>query len=165
MLRTLVPSSLTNMTAAITTPIPVHRVVPFAHVADVQASLDFYSLLGFAAVSTQPDHAGALAWAWAQSVNPKTVLAPAAIMFARASGPINPAEQAVLFYMHCRNVGALRVHLLASGVRDGGAFASAQHSPPVCRMAFSITHPPYMQEGELRVHDPDGYVILIGQCE
>lgn len=145
-----------------TTPIPVHRVIPYAHVADVQASLDFYRLLGFTPGNTQRNHAGRLVWAWAQSENPKTGLTPAPIMFALASGPVDDTLQAVLFYMHCRNVGALRAHLLASGIPDGGPFPSPtglRH-----RVAFTITHPPHMPEGELRVHDPDGYCILIGQC-
>lgn len=147
----------------LTTPIPVHRVIPYAHVADVQASLDFYALLGFTPGNIQRNHAGALVWAWAQSENTKTGLTPAAIMFARASGPINAAEQAVLFYMHCRNVGALRVHLLASGVRDGGDFRPPHPESSLHRTAFTLTYPPHMSEGELRLHDPDGYVVLIGQ--
>ena len=148
-----------------TTSVPVHRVIPYAHVADVQASLDFYALLGFAPGNTQRNHSGKLVWAWAQSEHPKAGLTPAPIMFAQASGPVNPAEQAVLFYMHCRNVGTLRAHLIASGVADGGAFRGGGGVEPRRGVAFAISHPPYMPEGEMRVHDPDGYVILVGQSE
>lgn len=147
-----------------TTQTPVHRVIPYAHVADVQASLDFYALLGFVPGNTQRNHAGTLVWAWAQAEHPKAGLTPAPIMFAQASGPINPAEQAVLFYMHCRNVGALRAHLLASGVADGGNFPPRGVAAPQLGVAFALSHPPHMPEGEMRVHDPDGYVILVGQC-
>jgi hypothetical protein len=28
-----------------------------------------------------------------------------------------------------------------------------------------ITHPAYMKEGELRLEDPDGYVLLVGQTD
>jgi len=41
----------------------------------------------------------------------------------------------------------LREHLVASGVRV---------SP--------ITYPDYMPKGEIRVDDPDGYTLLIGQA-
>ncbi len=146
-----------------TTQVPVHRVIPYAHVADVQESLDFYALLGFVPGNTQRNHAGKIVWAWAQSEHPKAGLTPAPIMFAQASGPVNPAEQAVLFYMHCRNVGALRAHLIASGVADGSDFRPRESSEPQRSVAYAVTHPPYMPEGEMRVHDPDGYVILVGQ--
>jgi catechol 2,3-dioxygenase-like lactoylglutathione lyase family enzyme len=28
-----------------------------------------------------------------------------------------------------------------------------------------ITHPAYMKEGEIRLEDPDGYVLLVGQTD
>ncbi len=130
----------------------------------MQASLNFYALLGFLPGNTQRNHAGRLVWAWAQSENMKTGLTPAAIMFAQASGPVNPDDQAVLFYMHCLNVGALRAHLLASGVPDAGVFPPRDTRETQRGVAYATTYPVYMSEGELRVHDPDGYVILIGQC-
>lgn len=138
--------------------------MPYAHVADVQASLHFYALLGFKPGNTQRNHAGRLVWAWAQSENPKAGLTPAVIMFAQASGPVNPADQAVLFYMHCRNVGALRAHLVASGITEGGVFPPRDGAEPQRNVVYPITHPPYMAEGEVRLHDPDGYVVLVGQC-
>ena len=71
----------------------------------------------------------------------------AQLMFARASDPVIPSQQAVLFYLYTPNLIALREHLLASGVKV---------SP--------ITYPDYMPKGEIRVEDPDGYVLLIGQA-
>ena len=93
----------------------VNRLVPFVHVADVDASLDFYALLGFVQNNTLRDPAGRAFWSLAQSGN-------AEIMFSRASGPIDPAQQAVLFYMYSTDVAALRRHLLANGLHDGGAY-------------------------------------------
>jgi hypothetical protein len=56
-------------------------------------------------------------------------------------------QQAVLFYFYSPDLSALREHLLASGVQVSG-----------------ITYPEYMPKGEIRVEDPDGYVLLIGQA-
>jgi hypothetical protein len=69
------------------------------------------------------------------------------LMLARASEPIVAGQQAVLFYLYSPDLVALRDHLLESGV---------QVSP--------ITYPEYMRKGEIRVEDPDGYVLLIGQA-
>lgn len=134
----------------------VTGLIPMAHVASVERSIAFYEQFGFTAESTLPDHAGKLRWAAMKS-------ALAQIMFARASGPIDPGQQAVLFYLYTENVAALREHLLACGVRNLGAFGGKEHAPDQAGGLFNITHPPYMPEGELRVHDPDGYVLLVGQ--
>jgi len=42
---------------------------------------------------------------------------------------------------------ALRAHLLVSGAK-----------------ASPITFPDYMPKGEIRIDDPDGYCLLIGQA-
>ncbi len=65
--------------------------------------------------------------------------------------------------MWSADLAALRAHLLASGVSDGGAFCGAPGPRPVRRVVFTITHPGYSPGGEFRLHDPDGYCILIGQ--
>ena len=71
----------------------------------------------------------------------------AELMLARASEAVVPIQQAVLFYLYSPNLIALREHLIAAGVRV---------SP--------ITYPNYMRKGEVRVEDPDGYCLLIGQA-
>jgi hypothetical protein len=53
----------------------------------------------------------------------------------------------VLFYLYSPDLIALRAHLQSSGVKV---------SP--------ITYPDYMPKGEIRVDDPDGYCLLIGQA-
>jgi hypothetical protein len=68
-------------------------------------------------------------------------------MVTRASEPVVPSQQAVLFYLYSPNLVALREHLITAGVRV---------SP--------ITYPEYMPKGEIRVDDPDGYCLLIGQA-
>lgn len=134
----------------------VHRLVPFAHVADVEASLAFYALLGFAAKNVMRDPRGRAFWALAQS-------GAAEIMLAQADGPVDAGAQAVLFYMYSTDVRALRRHLLASGVRDGGVYCGAAAPGDGPRMVFEVASPDYMPAGEMRLAEPDGYVILVGQ--
>ncbi|MCE7975042.1 MAG: hypothetical protein DYG92_12090 [Leptolyngbya sp. PLA1] len=140
----------------------VHRLVPFAHVADVEASLRFYALLGFERQSDHKGPAGRTVWAHAKS-------GTAEIMLAQADGPIDAGAQGVLFYMYSDDVEGLRAHLLASGVADGGAY-HGQPGPGVAAgpggvggAVFEVMRPFYMPSGQLRVHDPDGYVCLVGQ--
>ncbi len=68
-------------------------------------------------------------------------------MFARASDPVIASQQAVLFYLYSADLTALRAHLLGKSVK-----------------VSLISYPDYMPKGEIRVEDPDGYVLLIGQA-
>ena len=136
----------------------VNRLVTFAHVGDVEASLAFYALLGFAPERVLKDGHGHSFWALARSGN-------AEIMFARASGPVDPEQQAVLFYMYSTDVAALRRHLLGNGVADGNASNAAKGPNNGQRVVFEVARPHYMPAGELRHADPDGYVILVGQLD
>jgi catechol 2,3-dioxygenase-like lactoylglutathione lyase family enzyme len=111
-----------------------------AHSADVQRSVDFYKLLGMELRGQLKTSSGDLQWAHIGCEQ-------ADLMFARASAPVIPGQQAVLFYLYSPNLVALRQHLTAAGVRV---------SP--------ITYPDYMPKGEVRVEDPDGYTLLIGQA-
>ncbi len=138
--------------------------VPMVHVADVDRSIRFYALLGFSCGSRFSGMDGVTNWAAMTS-------AKAEIMFARANGPIEPSQQAVLFYMYSRDVMALRMHLLKNGLADGGKppgeCKPGEHPavPYANEMVFRPTFPFYMSDGEVRVHDPDGYCILVGQLE
>lgn len=134
----------------------VNRLVPFVHVADVEASLDFYALLGFVPQNIMRDARGCAFWALAQSGKGE-------IMLARADGPIDAGRQAVLLYMYSPDVATLRRHLLAGGLRDGAVYSGAASLGDGPRMVFEVAHPHYMPAGEVRIADPDGYVILVGQ--
>jgi catechol 2,3-dioxygenase-like lactoylglutathione lyase family enzyme len=112
----------------------IDALVPMAFVADVARSVAFYQKLGFEVCNRIEDQ-----WAMMES-------AEARVMFSRASEPVDATQQAVLFYLYTRDVKALRQGLLAKGVA-----------------VSEIKHPDYMEEGEVRVEDPDGYVLLIGQ--
>ncbi len=136
----------------------INRLVPFAHVADVAASIAFYERLGLAAAEVMKDPSGTPFWALARSGR-------AEIMFARASAPIDHAEQAVLFYMYSDDVRELRRSLIAAGISDGGEYRGG-HGPNSGRSAvFAVVPRDHMPAGELRIHDPDGYVILVGQLD
>src|ERR1019366_3712312 len=118
----------------------VTGLIPMAHAADVQLAVDFYQKLGMEVRGSLRNPAGYLQWVHLSC-------GQADLMFARASEPVIPSQQAVLFYLYSPDLIALREHLLASGVNV---------SP--------ITYPEYMPKGEIRVEDPDGYVLLIGQA-
>lgn len=130
--------------------------VPYAHVADVNVSVEFYKLFGMS-LHSRFGPEGAPFWARMKGEHSD-------LMLASATEPIDPRVQAVLFYLHVDDLSSLRAHLLASGVADGGPYKGATEGEfPRSGLLFEITNPFYMPEGEMRVHDPDGYVLLVGQ--
>lgn len=114
-------------------------LIPMAHTSDVQRAADFYQKLGMEIRGSLRDPAGKLQWV-------HMGCGAAHVMFARASEPIIASQQAVLFYLYASGLGSLREHLLAMRVK-----------------VSHITYPDYMPKGEVRVEDPDGYCLLIGQ--
>jgi hypothetical protein len=112
-----------------------------AHSADVQRSVDFYKQLGMEIRGSLRNPSSQLQWV-------HLACEQAHLMITRASEPVIASQQAVLFYLYSPDLIALRDHLLASGVKV---------SP--------ITYPEYMPKGEIRLEDPDGYVLLIGQAD
>jgi hypothetical protein len=117
----------------------VTGLIPMAHAANLQRSVDFYKLLGMEIRGSLRNASGELQWA-------DLVCEQAQLMLARASEPVVASQQAVLFYLYSPDLLGLREHLLATGVK-----------------VTAITYPDYMPNGEIRVEDPDGYVLLIGQ--
>lgn len=116
----------------------VSSLVPMAFVRSVPRSIEFYRQLGFEPGGTHtPEGEAEPTWAWLRSEG-------AQLMVARASEPVDPGAQAVLFYLYCADVRALRERLIEAGVEAG----------PVQR-------PFYAPRGEFRVTDPDGYVLMI----
>ncbi len=109
-----------------------------AHVASVPRSIAFYAKLGFEiGGSHTPEGWDEPSWAWLTS-------ARADLMVARASEPVVPAQQAILFYTYCPDVPAMRAHLQAQGVAVG-----------------EIEFPFWAPKGEFRITDPDGYVVMV----
>lgn len=115
-------------------------LVPFVHVADVGRSITFYRLLGLE-VSRTHEEGATLAWAFLGHEG-------AAMMLASASEPVEPRDQAVLFYLYSHDLAGLRRHLLAGGVLPGEILDGS----PGPRQ-------------EMRVTDPDGYCLMVAQIE
>ena len=111
-------------------------LVAFAFVADPDRSIAFYQKLGFAVGNRVDGDDGRLNWAWLKNGG-------AQLMIARATEPIDPAQQAVFFYVYGPDVPAMHAELAAAGL-DVGA----------------ITTPFYAPRGEFRVTDPDGYTLM-----
>ena len=116
----------------------VASLVPMAHVADVEASATFYAKLGFEVCgSFTPPGDDSPSWVALHS-------GPAELMLMRASEPVVPRQQAVLFYVYCRDVEAMHRELAGAGLGPG-----------------PIAKPFYNPQGEFRLADPDGYVVMV----
>lgn len=138
--------------------------VPMAHVFNLERSLEFYSLLGFACDSRYSHRDGTVYFA-------SLISQRARLMLTLASGPVDPSQQAVLFYMYSNDVKSLRDHLLDHGLNNAGQPPGEKRHEDLCPpkppdpAVFDLRFPFYMPHGELRLHDPDGYCILVGQLE
>ena len=115
-------------------------LVPMSHVADVQRSVDFYKLLGMEMRGSLRAPSGELQWVHLRCEQ-------ADVMLTRASEPVVAEQQAVLFYLYADQLLTLRERLIANHAN-----------------VSDVTYPGYMPKGEIRVEDPDGYVLLIGQA-
>ncbi len=124
---------------------PIEGLTAYAHVADVQRSIDFYRRLGLEPRNSHEED-GVLVWAFVASPAADPNRAGARLMLARSDAPVDPSRQAVLFYCWSPDVDALHAEL-----HDAGAVVG------------EIGYPAYMPAGEFRVVDPDGYVLLVGQ--
>ena len=118
----------------------VSDLVAFVHVSDMARSIGFYERLGLE-VSARNEHEGQLDWVSLQS-------SAARLMLARASAPIDPHAQAVLFYLYTRDLTQLRERLLAAGVAAG----EIRDGTPGPRR-------------EMGLSDPDGYCLMIAEID
>ncbi|MCI4566536.1 VOC family protein [Lysobacter sp. CFH 32150] len=123
---------------------PLRNVVAMLHVASVARSVAFYAQLGLEVSNTHYEPGGGIdrgddpVWAWLQSRH------GASLMLARADAPVDPAAQAVLFYLYCDDVAAMHAALVAVRAPVG-----------------PIAYPFYCPRGEFRLTDPDGYVCMV----
>lgn len=114
-------------------------LVPIARVADMKRSIEFYGQLGFEVVGRyEPE--GETKWAYLRSGG-------ADLMLTLADEPVTPAAQGILFYVYVPGVAAFREQLAARGLKVG-----------------ELQHFFFAQDGEFRMVDPDGYVLLISQA-
>lgn len=123
-----------------TPPAPVDDLIPFIHVTDIERSIAYYELLGFTVTDTHgpPDRLG-----WAALAHEQ-----AKLMLERGDQPVDPAGQGVLFYLYTRDLHALQAHLRAHG-QPAGAIRDGTPGP----------------RQEMRLRDPDGYVLMVAQRE
>jgi len=118
----------------------VNRLVPFVRVVDVERSVDFYRHLGFT-VQDVARYKERLSWASLQSED-------AEIMLEGTYGPSDPDHQRVQFYLYSHDLTALRDQLLGAGI-EAGEIEDGSPGP----------------REEMRVTDPDGYVLMIAQID
>jgi catechol 2,3-dioxygenase-like lactoylglutathione lyase family enzyme len=114
-------------------------LVPLARVADMKRSIEFYRLLGFELIGKY-DPEGQLKWVHLRSGG-------AELMLSLAEQPVNATAQTVLFYLYVPGVARFREELAGRGVNVG-----------------ELQYFFFAKDGEFRIVDPDGYVLLIGQA-
>jgi catechol 2,3-dioxygenase-like lactoylglutathione lyase family enzyme len=116
----------------------IRQLVPMAYVANVERSIAFYRHLGFEVGNTfAANGATKPTWAWLKSGD-------AQLMLAAGSDPVIAEQQAVLFYVYTDDVAAARASLTEAGLGPG-----------------EIMKPFYAPQGEFRLVDPDGYVVMV----
>jgi predicted enzyme related to lactoylglutathione lyase len=117
------------------------NLTPMVHVADLGRSIAFYEGLGFQVENsfTPPDAPGPT-WAWLEHGS-------ARLMLTKATAPVVPEQQAVLFYLYYEDAVATHAELGAAGVAVG-----------------ELSYPFYCPRGEFRVTDPDGYCLMLAHC-
>ena len=108
-------------------------LVPMAFVRSVPGSIAFYGLLGFSVGDTYtPPAQEEPSWAWLRSGG-------AHLMVTKASHPVDPEQQAVLFCLYSDDLPAFHARLEVAGLAVG-----------------EITFPFDCPRGEFRLKDPDG---------
>ena len=117
----------------------VSGLIPFVHVRDVGRSIAFYHHLGFV-VSSIYKYRGTPAWAELDS--------DGTLLMVTTGDPVDQVDQGILFYLYSANLAALREQLVAAGV-DVGEIVDGTPGP----------------REEMRLIDPDGYVLMIAQLE
>ncbi|HEX9164144.1 MAG TPA: VOC family protein [Thermoanaerobaculia bacterium] len=120
------------------TAIPFESLVPLVHVRNVPASIAFYERLGYTvAYSYKADNEKELSWAFLKSGG-------ASMMLGLATAPVAAAQQSIVPAMYVTDVDAKHRELTAAGVTVG-----------------PVEKPFFRPQGQFRVQDPDGYVILV----
>ncbi len=110
------------------------RMVALIPVSDVDRSIAFYKQLGFT-IGNQIDNEGKTGWAWIDN-------GTTALMLASAEATPAPSSQQ-MFYFYGASVLEMWKELTAAGIKC---------SP--------IETPFYAPQGEFRVDDPDGYILM-----
>lgn len=114
-------------------------------VLDVERSVTFYNLLGFAMGNREPRD-GPMHWAWLYAPAVPDWRRGPNLMLTRSESAIDPGGPKILLYLYATNLGALRESLVRAGQTPG-----------------PIQYPDYLPKGEFQLIDPDGYCLMIAQ--
>jgi catechol-2,3-dioxygenase len=115
-------------------------VTAMLHVASVEASIQFYELIGFRLIDTEG--CGPLSWARLHCEDGSAIMLLRAEHDDRVGPVIEPEKQGVMLILYTADLPKLRAHLLANNVK-----------------APEIAYPDFMPSGSLYLHDPDGYFV------
>ena len=124
---------------------PIKGIVPMIHVAELERSIQFYQLLGFEVGNYMP-RSGPMHWVWLYAPEAADWKRGPNLMLTRSVRAIDAGAQDVLFYLYAENLTLLRRNLLVNGLNAG-----------------EIAYPDYLPDGECRLEDPDGYILMIAQ--
>ncbi|MGH9628141.1 MAG: hypothetical protein ACRD7E_07345 [Bryobacteraceae bacterium] len=125
--------------------VPVSGLVPMLLVVDVERSVSFYNLLGFA-VGNRVPRDGPMHWAWLYAPNVPDWRRGPNLMLTRSESPIDPSGASVVLYLYATNLVTLREELVRAGQSPG-----------------PIRYPDYLPKGELELIDPDRHCLMIAQ--
>ena len=118
----------------------VNLLVPFVHVEDVARSIAFYHHLGLTPASVYK-YRGTPVWAALESDR-------AQLMVSTDGDPIDPDGQGVHFSLYSNDLWAQREQLVAAGI-EAGEIEDGTPGPTE----------------EMKVTDPDGYVLKVAQTD
>jgi catechol 2,3-dioxygenase-like lactoylglutathione lyase family enzyme len=127
---------------------PVSSIVAMIRVADVTKAAQFYRNLGFEIGNAVPREGPPFHWAWLYQPKAPNWKTGANLMLVAGEprGSAETKDGPVIFYLYARDLKSLREQLVNKGIS-----------------ASEITYPEYLPEGEFRVRDADGYILMIAQ--
>jgi catechol 2,3-dioxygenase-like lactoylglutathione lyase family enzyme len=118
---------------------PVQSMIAVTYVRDIDSARAFYELLGFREQSA--GRAETSAWSALHQGD-------LSVLLAYTRPPLEIAPLPLMFYFFCNDLDAIVAGLGTAGVE-----------------VTQTGHPPHAPGGEVKVLDPDGNTILIGQQE
>ena len=124
---------------------PVTGLVPMIPVLNIERSIAFYKLLGFA-TGNRVHREGRMDWAWLYAPNAPDWRRGPNLMLSRSEREIDPATRGILFYLYATDLVGLHRELLTAGQGPG-----------------PIQYPDYLPKGEFAIQDPDGYCLMLAQ--
>lgn len=127
----------------------VSGIVAMIRVTDISKSAEFYVDLGFRIGNAVPREGPPYGWVWLYQPEAPDWKTGANLMLTcgESAASTEVKSKVVVFYLYARDLKGLRQKLLSKGIP-----------------ASEIHYPDYLPEGEFRVYDPDGYMLMIAQA-